>query len=95
MTRTEANQIEAVIQSVFESADVCPGSSTNLVDVVYLLSNSTRAVATAIVPPVQPGTDAAGNHIESLTEAVMGVTSGLCRIAEAIEKLAEAVDAAK
>ena len=39
------------------------------------------------------GHDAAGCYVTSLTESVMGVTAGLCKIAEAIEKLSEAVSA--
>lgn len=35
--------------------------------------------------------DATGGHVESLTEAVMGVTSGLVKIAEAIDGLSEAI----
>jgi hypothetical protein len=37
------------------------------------------------------GNDATGGYVTSLTEGVMGVTAGLCKIAEAIEKLSEAV----
>lgn len=45
------------------------------------------------ITPVESlgGRDAAGGHVASLTEAVMGVTAGLVRIAEAIESLASAV----
>ena len=38
------------------------------------------------------GEDAYGGSVGSLTEAVMGVTGGLCRIADAIEALAESLD---
>lgn len=38
-----------------------------------------------------PGNDAAGGVVGCLTEAVMGITAGLCRIAESINNLAEAV----
>ena len=49
-------------------------------------------LARAITPlSALAGTDAAGGHVESLTEAVMGVTAGLVQIAEAIGDLAEAV----
>lgn len=49
-------------------------------------------VARAITADASPGNDAAGGSISSLTEAVMGMTAGLYRIAEAIETLAEAVE---
>ena len=55
------------------------------------LSMAVRRLADAITPNIAGGTDAAGGHVSSLTEAVMGVTSGLCRIASAIEDLASAV----
>ena len=38
-----------------------------------------------------PGHDENGGRVGCLTEAVMGVTAGLCRIADAIGDLAEAV----
>jgi hypothetical protein len=50
------------------------------------------ALANAVTPSgALAGTDAAGGRVESLTEAVMGVTSGLLEIADAINNLAEAV----
>lgn len=49
-------------------------------------------LANAITPLSAPaGTDAAGRGVESLTEAVMGVTAGLVQIALAISELANAV----
>lgn len=53
-----------------------------------------RKIANSITPlGVGGGRDAAGGNVESLTEACMGITSGLCRIAEAINNLADAVSA--
>lgn len=53
-----------------------------------------RKIANSITPiGVGSGRDAAGGNVESLTEACMGITSGLCRIAEAINNLADAVSA--
>ena len=50
------------------------------------------ALAEAITPSgVLPGRDETGGHVSCLTEAVMGVTAGLHRIAESIGELAEAV----
>jgi uncharacterized protein YukE len=55
-------------------------------------SAALRSVANAITPrDAGAGRDAAGGTVDSLTEAVMGVTAGLCRIADAIEHLAEAL----
>jgi hypothetical protein len=51
-----------------------------------------RKIANSITPlGVCKGTDAAGGNVESLTEACMGITAGLCRIADAINNLADAV----
>lgn len=53
-----------------------------------------RKIANSITPlGTIGGDDAAGGHVGSLTEACMGITSGLCRIAEAINNLAVAVSA--
>jgi hypothetical protein len=40
---------------------------------------------------VTGGHDATGGYVTSLTEAVMGVTAGLCKIAEAIHGLSQSV----
>ena len=58
--------------------------STELEQAIYCVAN-------AITPNIIGSRDASGGHVESLTEAVMGVTAGLIRIAEAIDGLAEAV----
>jgi hypothetical protein len=39
-----------------------------------------------------PGHDAAGGTVTSLTEAVVGLTAGMFKIAEAIERVAEALE---
>ena len=51
-------------------------------------------VASAITPAnASPGPDANGGFVASLTEAVMGCSSGLAAIASAINRLADAVEA--
>jgi hypothetical protein len=51
-----------------------------------------RKIAHAIKPLDCVGNeDSAGMYVDSLTQAVMGMTSGLCRIADAINNLADAV----
>ena len=51
------------------------------------------ALAGAISPNnAARGEDAAGGTVGSLTEAVMGVTAGLCRIADSVQSLACAVN---
>lgn len=50
-----------------------------------------ESIAEAIYPNCAGSNDASGGHVRSLTEAVMGMTSGLCNIADAINNLADAV----
>ena len=63
----------------------------NVVDVLDRLARRAARIADAITPNIVGNKDASGGHVESLTEAVMGVTAGLCAIAEAIDGLAAAV----
>jgi hypothetical protein len=55
------------------------------------LAAATFRVAAAITPNICGGKDASEGHVESLTEAVMGITAGLFEVAGAIRELAEAV----
>lgn len=48
-------------------------------------------IGLAITASASPGEDATGGHVGSLTEAVMGTTAGLVRIADAISDLAGAI----
>lgn len=48
-------------------------------------------IAYAISSDAAPGQDAAGGIVDCLTASMMGVTAGLCQIADSIENLAEAV----
>lgn len=63
----------------------------DLVGAVDGMAKSMKRIADAITPNICGGKDETGGHVESLTEAVMGVTAGLCKIAEAISELASAV----
>jgi hypothetical protein len=56
------------------------------------VANAVRSVANAITPmDAMPGHDANGGTVASLTEAVMGLTASMSRIADAIESVAEAM----
>lgn len=58
------------------------------------LAENLYRVANAITPQtVHGGTDAAGGHVTSLTEAVMGTTSGLCSISDSIDQQADSLTA--
>jgi hypothetical protein len=60
------------------------------------LTRSVNRVAKSIADfNAAPGHDETGGTVDSLTEAVMGITAGLCRIADAIESLAQAVSTAR
>jgi len=66
--------------------------SDDIVESLDSFSRDVRAIANAILPSTKcGGTDASGGHVESLTEAVMGMTAGLIRIAESIESIADAI----
>ncbi len=52
-----------------------------------------KRIASAILPSgTAAGHDACGGTVDSLTEAVMGITGGLVQIAQALDRLAQAVE---
>ena len=68
------------------------GDDSNLVTMLGNLADNSSAVANAITPlGAGAGQDASGGIILSLTEAVMGITSGLHEIAGALNGIAEAI----
>jgi hypothetical protein len=67
------------------------GHGASVADLLGELALATDRVALAITPDASPGTDASGGVVMSLTEAVMGITSGLHSVAESISDLAQAV----
>ncbi len=80
--------LNTLTSSTLSTRDMSPA---NVVDAIASLASEAGGIARAITPNAVGGRDANDGHVESLTEAVMGVTGGLCRIAEAINNLAEAV----
>lgn len=69
-----------------------PEDTPDIVDVVSRLADAARLIADSIKPlDACQGTDATGGTITSLTEATMGMTAGLCQIADSINNLADAV----
>jgi len=65
----------------------------NLVDTTDRIGIATELLANAITPyGLDRGTDATGGVVMSLTEAVMGVSSALVQIADAIAGLKEGSD---
>lgn len=92
--KQSVRQLNGAIHSAFGShthTDVGQ-EDINIVDAVLQAGKSMNRIAEAIMPYVSAGgTDAAGAPVACLTEAVMGMTAGLCSIAEAISDLASAV----
>ena len=82
--------IATAICRTLESLNVVDtnGEAANVVDVIDRLARYVGRVANSITPPVAGGTDANGGHVESLTEAVMGVTQSTSNIASAISEVA-------
>ncbi len=81
------------IRSTLISPNVTDGNlePANVVDALDGVQRSLRRVADAIAPVAAPGKDTAGGHVECLTEACMGMTAGLCRIADSLADIAEAI----
>lgn len=82
-------------EEVANAVEICFDEDSALVRSVEQLAESAKRIGEAITPNIAGGRDANGGHVESLTEAVMGMTGGLIRIAEAIESLANAVNSIK
>lgn len=82
---SDSSLVDALYQGL------APEEGRSLVGAVEQLAESAKRIGNAITPNICGNNDATGGHVESLTEAVMGMTSGMIRIADAIESLAEAV----
>ena len=77
-----------------DSVEDQAGNPANVVDVLHQAGLTLRSVASAITPVDAPaGKDATGGSVGSLTEAVMGLTAGAMHIADAINNVAEAIQA--
>lgn len=79
--------IENATDTALRIAEAIEANDTTTGD----LGKGVLQVAYAITANAAPGKDANGGYVSSLTEAVMGMTCGHNRIAEAIEILADAV----
>lgn len=55
------------------------------------VADAITKVAKSITPLNGSGTDDAGGHVASLTEATMGICAGLHAIAMAIDRFSEAI----
>lgn len=84
---------EAIEQALCSSRPDANGKYANVVDVLDNCAQALWALRNAILPgSAMAGEDASGGHVDSLTEAVMGITGGLYAIAEAGEHIAEEIE---
>ena len=60
-------------------------SKANLGELIWALKQCIDPLTESIGGRGAPGHDATGGTVDSVTEAIMGVTAGLCRIAGAIK----------
>ena len=81
--------VDAIVDSLTRSGE---NGDQSLVGEISELSLNAKKIANAITPlDAVPSADATGGHVRSLTEAVMGMTAGLVKIADSIQELAYAV----
>ena len=85
-------ELEQSLSRVFESPNVADSNleAANVVDVLDKIASSCRYIGRSITPPLS-GNDVHGGRVESLTEAVMGMSVSLSHIAESITYLADAI----
>ena len=82
--------LEAAMEASFVSQDSRYGNDQNVVDVLEGLLYAVKEVAHSIRSSnTMAGEDATGGRVDSLLEAVMGITSGLVQVATAILYLAD------
>lgn len=80
----ESNSIESIAAVLEASLRTYKDES-----IADALSQQLSRIAQAITADAAANQDASGGTVASLTEAIMGVTAGLCRIAEAIHHHAD------
>lgn len=88
-----SEEVADAILATMQSPNVADsnGEQANVVDVINGVAQGLFSLRRSITAQASPGTDETGGHVECLTEAVMGITSGLFKIADAIRELADAV----
>ena len=84
---SDFGNITQAVRDAFRTEDC----ELTITDAIQNLADNQKEVARSITACAAEGTDATGGKVMSLTESVMGVTAGLCRIADAIGDLAEAI----
>ena len=89
MSKEEA----AALRDAFISPNVLDSNfeNANIVDVLSSMAAAQKMIARAILPKAAMSHDAAGGTVDSLTEAVMGLTAAGEHIAEALQAIAAAI----
>ena len=85
---SDLSESVALISDAISSSD-SDGYSGTLAEATFA---SGRKIANAITKDVCGSHDAAGGYVESLTEAVMGLTASMVKIADAIDRVASAIE---
>ena len=86
-----ANTIAESIRNAFDHGGGVH-HDVNVVSAISDLARNAKRIADAITDGgVSPGPDGLGGHVGCLTESVMSVATGLSKIADAINDLADAV----
>ena len=91
-SRNLVMRIDDILCDLFSSSNEDETAPQSVAESLRDISTRTGKIASAITyQRAIGGTDAAGVHVRSLTEAVMGVTSGLIAIARALDAIGEAI----
>jgi hypothetical protein len=84
-----------IVQALDGEREASPDARLQAVAVMSagaFIAESVVTLARAVTPCVPGSADETGRYVESLTESVMGISAGLCRVADSLERLAEVAD---
>jgi hypothetical protein len=88
--KNELNDIASAITDAFDHDG--DDHELNVVTAISNLAHNAKRIADSITDgEASPGRDGLGGHVGCLTESVMSVATGLSKIADAINDLADAV----
>lgn len=88
-TEDHIGTISLALETGFSHFD--EGDPVSVQQMIGDLSRSVYRVAESITPNVAGNRDKTDNYVSSLTEAIIGMTAGLCKIADSINNLADVV----
>ena len=83
------DELVRAIRLSFITENFVTEEDVNVVDALQNIAHGLESVANAITPShALPSEDEAGGNVQSLTEAVMGVTASVVGTSETIDRLA-------